>query len=434
MKKLAKILSVVLALSMVLAICIMPASAVSDNTYDEKLTIDVQATLDGTDSSDLKIYKIDVYADSTNSLAALQLFLSWDGSAFQLLRNNKKDAGAITPRNIIIEDPASPFYDGDAYSEYDGEFSGDGVHAESRYALFPYDQAAQADISELSDGALGDTLKGKGYTGVYWNWMTEFTKNLLLVSGGQHRGTESPIGGRQKVLSFYVREKAGATPGTYTLGANEEQFSRVSGTYTWNDNMDSKSIPQGTGMGSLEKEWITINNAKITIGDAATGPKVERAKAEIKMTPTGDGRTVEDDFQFRVVSKISDADWKAYLSNTGSSEDKNCLTQLGFVAYKGTENFDMALAQAAAKAGETQGEYEVATTNYVKYTDGSDAEFAARIDTSKGTCEDATYIAFIKYKDAEGTDQYAFYDAECKTPLKTNYDNYVSQYLGRFGN
>ena len=275
------------------------------------------------------------------------------------------------------------------------------------------------NYDDVADSQFG-SLSKEQYGAIRISWRSNFTKDSLNFLATGDDGRDS------KMFSFCLQVNEGVE-----LTAENAEVGQVVGGMDWTLDYPVNGSLSSKFTGAQSKANITVVNANPA---AVSGPKVERSKAEIKMTPTGDGRTVEDDFQFRVVSKISDADWKAYLSNTGSSsEDKNCLTQLGFVAYKGTENFDMEQAQAAAKAGKTQGEYEVATTNYVKYTDGSDAEFAARIDTSKGTCEDATYIAFIQYKDADGTEQYAFYDAECKTLLKTNYTDYVSQYLGQFG-
>lgn len=162
-----------------------------------------------------------------------------------------------------------------------------------------------------------------------------------------------------------------------------------------------------------------------------TGPVVAKSKAEVKMTPNSP-TTVEDAFQFRVTSVITDADWDTYFANTAAGGN-NAITKLGFVAYKGTAGFDLETAKSVAKGGTAAG-YDVATTTYVqKESDTSDAYFGAIIQiTSAETRSDATYIAYVEYTDAEGATQYAFYDAAQTALLDTNYQTIVDSYLAAY--
>lgn len=175
-----------------------------------------------------------------------------------------------------------------------------------------------------------------------------------------------------------------------------------------------------------------VNNA--VVGEsAAAGPVVDKSKAEVKMTPNS-ATTVEDAFTFRVTSVITDADWDTYFANTGAEgATTNAITALGFVAYKGTEGFDMDTAKAVA-GGATADGYEAATTTYVqKADDASDAYFGARIEiSSAATRSDATYIAFVEYLDADGQPATAFYEASYQALLNTNYATIVSAYLAQF--
>lgn len=160
-----------------------------------------------------------------------------------------------------------------------------------------------------------------------------------------------------------------------------------------------------------------------------TGPVVAKSKSEVKMTPNS-ATTVEDAFQFRVTSVITDADWDTYFANTAAGGN-NAITKLGFVAYKGTDGFNMDTAKAVAMGTTTDANYDVATTDYVqKADDSSDAYFGAIIKiTSAETRSDATYIAYVEYTDAEGATQYAFYDAAQTALLNTNYQSIVDSYL-----
>lgn len=177
---------------------------------------------------------------------------------------------------------------------------------------------------------------------------------------------------------------------------------------------------------------VTAAAAKLTIGEPApAGPVVAKSKAEVKMTPNSP-TTVEDAFQFRVTSVITDADWDTYFANTAAGGN-NAITKLGFVAYKGTAGFDLETAKSVAKGGTAAG-YDVATTTYVqKADDSSDAYFGAIIQiTSAETRSDATYIAYVEYTDAEGATQYAFYDAAQTALLDTNYQTIVDSYLAAY--
>ena len=222
-----------------------------------------------------------------------------------------------------------------------------------------------------------------------------------------------------------------------TLG---EQFVGYNGTASpW--PLGSGDGTWATDIGGAPFDFSTPVTANLTLYTDrelahADGPVVEKSKAQVKMTRTS-ATTVAERFQFRVISKISDADWNAYFANTGSNDpqaaQKNAITELGFVVYKGIQGFDMETAQAAAKAGHDQGDYTVATTNYIRHIDGSDAEFAARIEiTSLASNSDVTYIAFVKYLDADGKEAYAFYETAGTALLSANYDNIVSAYLAAF--
>ena len=435
MRQAKKIFSVMLAAVMLLSVWSITAFAELGET---KVSAEVVATPAGQTSSGLNIYEIGVYVDSTHSLSTLQLNLSYDSSAFQLMRSNKTNDAALVNANMVIvkTDPELAMYDGDIYTAYEGGFMDYGANPKYGYAMFPNDGTAPT-IAKISDGNLGETLLDAGYTGLYWAWMVDYTDNYLLLSGADERNTEainggenftahSPIGGRVKVLTFYLREKEGAEPGEYMVGFNADQTDRLTGTYTVHNDMDSVISSGVTNSKSIQKSMVTYKNAEITIGEA--GPVVAKSKAEVKMTPNSP-TTVEDAFQFRVTSVITDADWDTYFSNTAAGGN-NAITKLGFVAYKGTAGFDLETAKSVAKGGTAAG-YDKAETTYVqKETDSSDAYFGAIIQiTSAETRSDATYIAYVEYTDAEGATQYAFYDAAQTALLDTNYQAIVNAYL-----
>lgn len=162
------------------------------------------------------------------------------------------------------------------------------------------------------------------------------------------------------------------------------------------------------------------------------GPVLTKANSQVKMTATS-ATTVEDAFQFRVISSISAADWDTYFANTGKAgATANAITNVGFVAYKGTTGFNLDTAKAAV-AGTAADGYQVATTDYIQHADGTDAKFGCRIDiTSAETRSDVTYVAFAQYVDASGAAQVVFYDASYEALLATNYTGIVAAYLAAF--
>ena len=161
------------------------------------------------------------------------------------------------------------------------------------------------------------------------------------------------------------------------------------------------------------------------------GPVVAKSRSQVKMTPTSE-TTVADAFLFRVISQITDADWDAYFANTAAG-GTNAIQRLGFVAYKGTDGFDMETAQAVAQ-GTAMEDAALDCTNYIQKTsDTADAYFGARLEiTSEATRSDVTYVGVVEYLDADGRTAYAFYDAAEQAPLNTNYDTIVADYLARY--
>ena len=165
---------------------------------------------------------------------------------------------------------------------------------------------------------------------------------------------------------------------------------------------------------------------------AQAGPVVAKSRAQVKMTVTSE-TTVADAFLFRVISQITDADWDAYFANTAAGGGTNAIQRLGFVAYRGTDGFDMETAQAVAQGTAMEG-YEVAWTNYIQKTsDTADAYFGARLEiTSEATRSDVTYVGVVEYLDADGRTAYAFYDAAEQALLNTNYDTIAADYLAAY--
>lgn len=162
------------------------------------------------------------------------------------------------------------------------------------------------------------------------------------------------------------------------------------------------------------------------------GPKVEKSKAQLKFTANAEKTAVEDNFQLRVTSVITDADWDAYFAGTQAGEATNAIQSVGIVAYKGAA-FDESVAKSLVTNGGSATDYEVARTDYIQKTsDDADAYFGAIVKVAHSTLQnDVTYIGFVEYLDATGTAQVAFYETVGTAALVSNYSTYVTNYLAR---
>ncbi len=423
MKCAKKIISVALVLMLALSAMVLPTSAA-----EPVIKADVVAEYQGQTSGGYDYYKFSVYLDSTLSLSTYQLNITWDNAVWQMLRaTNFADQNAFIANMCIDKNDTNNimYQASDAYATYGGgnwDYGG----SDGGYVLMPGDGTAPT-LAKVSNTNMGAELTEAGYTGLYSTWMIDFTDSYMALSGGSLNGYNSPASGRQMVLSWYMRLKDGVQPGDYEVGFNAKQLYRLTGTYNTEDAVESDLV--GKNFKSIAPEQVTYTNAIVKVGEA--GPVVAKSKAEVKMTPNSP-TTVEDAFQFRVTSVITDADWDTYFANTAAGGN-NAITKLGFVAYKGTAGFDMETAKSVAKGGTAAG-YDKAETTYVqKESDTSDAYFGAIIQiTSAETRSDATYIAYVEYTDAEGAKQYAFYDAALTALLNTNYQTIVDSYLDAY--
>lgn len=432
MKKNAKILSVTLALVLALMAVAIPASAAVPTPT---VKADVVAEYQGKTSGGYDYYKFSVYIDSTLSLNGIQCNVSWDGNAWTLLRaNNKNDATAFNAQVMDRTDPKNVLYKyTDYYDEYGLDGSGNGQWdcdaIGDGYAYLAADGAAPS-IANISDTNLGATLVDAGYEGAYMAWAVPFTDSYLNISGGTVNQANSPDSGRVMVMSWYMRLNDGVAPGRYEVGFNAAQAYRLTAQYNYYDAIASRDI--GLDMGDIPADSVTYTNAIIDVG--TEGPAVAKSKAELKFTLTSP-TTVADPFTLRVTSVITDADWDAYFANTAVADaTTNAIQRLGFVAYRGTDGFDMDTAKAVAQGTATEG-YDVAWTDYIQKTsDTADAYFGARLEiTSVDTRTDVTYVGVVEYLDANNQTAYAFYDAEQEALLDQNYTTYVQQYVDTYG-
>jgi len=238
-----------------------------------------------------------------------------------------------------------------------------------------------------------------------------------------------------ELFSIKLKVKADAADGDYTIAFNEDSFSDYNAYITDSAiNGLYGDVPSDMGLTSCSKMWAFKS---VTIHVGATGPAVAHKKAQVKMT-LNEGKTalaeVADPIQLRVTSVITAADFDAYFSettehNTDTASDKNAITSVGIVAYKGAAaDFDEATAKALVTDGTAAANYASAETDYISNV-GGEYTFGAIIKGSRSDAfaSDVTYLGYVRYLDASGAAQIIFYEAAVtKTITDTTVSNYIA--------
>lgn len=371
MKTSKKVLSVLMALAILVNVFAVFSSAITpDTAIDLTLGVDKDAYAPG-DTVTVTIYE--ETADDITELGFNGNYpIAYDSSVIQTIG----DVDSLDDYNIVAIQPG-----------YDSTISG----------VFAID-SSEIDAAN--------------------NWNAGFMLSLA-DDASTYAVTE-----KVPVLSFQVKIADDAPDGDTVIGINKGSFESYEAYINGYFGI--------TGEESGVAQTNTYACGTVTIHIGAAGPAVEKAKSQVKMTPTS-ATTVADEFSFRVISTITDADWDAYFANTGvDGATTSYITAVGMVAYKGDAfNADTAKAVVAGTAADG---YTAASTDYIcKASDDADATFGAVIKANHSTLtNDVTYMGFVQYVDANGAAQTIFYETAGTAALSSNYDNIVSAYLAAY--
>ncbi len=285
---------------------------------------------------------------------------------------------------------------------------------------------AAATVSKIAGYASNvDTTRHTAFV----NFLGAADTRLGVTAAGGYHMTPAEEGGTRTgaELSFKMTVKADADlVNGNTDVVIPDALSYASGMYFKTTN-GTKTTNLTNAQVNTEASNAMANNP------AAAGPAVSKAKSQVKMTPVS-ATAVADEFSFRVISTITDADWDAYFANTGVADaSTSYITAVGLVAYKGSAAFDADTAKAVV-AGTPANDYAAATTDYIcKAGDDADATFGAVIKLAHSTlANDITYMGFVQYVDASGNAQTIFYETAGTAALSSNYDAIVSSYLAAY--
>ena len=360
----------------------------------------------------------------------------------------KADKTTVNPGDEVqfdmyIDTTLSDFGTGQFVVSYNSKQAAPGASTVAEFRTFNneldywYDPASSGNLNMPGKTALAVATATDG-TKIYASAedIAHFDKAIMIGTkantGNGVTATEgngwTPANAETSLLSFKMKIADSVTPGEEILIGYHSQ--------TWTGKAPKAFIAYSkTGNPKIPYATVDLSEAmvKLTVaGGEVAAPVLTKANSQVKMTATS-ANTVADAFQFRVISSISAADWDTYFANTGKADaTANAITNVGFVAYKGTTGFNLGTAKAAV-AGTAADGYQVATTDYIQHADGTDAKFGCRIDiTSAETRSDVTYVAFAQYLDASGAAQVVFYETSYEALLATNYTGIVAAYLNAF--
>ncbi len=395
-----KISAVLLALTLCISVMVLPATALSGG---EKIGYRIELDKDTYAAGEPVTVSLYLDVDDATELHTGTLLIGINSAAFDVTTNAADTVKATATGNdtftSFYNDPSGVLW---AYlaDKVVTQVQGSNTAAENEL----YDKYIKISITRNMSGSHANAADNKhGLPGSDINADTDpFLQFTLTLKDTLADGAAVNVGITSgSIAKTQTAFKAFSNPGNATTTAN------ITAAQT---NLDAAADTA-------------------TIG--AAGPAVAKYKAQLKMTPTS-ATTVADDFQFRVTSVITDADWDAYLANTpDSSATTNAITAMGIVAYKGAGTFDEATAKALVTDGTAAADYSAAETTYVqKASDDADAYFGAIIKAKHSTMpNDVTYMGFVKYVDAAGDAQVIFYETAQTAALASSYDTYVSQYL-----
>jgi hypothetical protein len=302
------------------------------------------------------------------------------------------------------------------------------TNAPADHGFAPADSQASAYDVSLSEAWVDDTITGMGEAADAGDKL--FGLMIGEIGDAYVASQAAPV----ELFSFKMKVADTAADGEYTINWNASSFSNYVAFIT-----DSTA---GGIYGDVVTDFFPSSTdttmwsfVPATIKVGAAGPVVSFSKAQVKMA-LNEGKTalaeVADPIQLRVTSTITDADWDTYFGNTvdKGTATTSAISSVGIVAYKGAAaDFDEATAKALVTNGTAAANYTAAETTYIqKESDDADAFFGAIIKGSRADAfaSDVTFLGFVKYYDADGNTQVAFYEAAV---TKTITDTTVSDYI-----
>lgn len=284
-----------------------------------------------------------------------------------------------------------------------------------------------ADKGDLAANIKFTPLQG-GYDNKYS--LMNYTEDLLYVNGDtmdEGHGWDSIVGilivsdsvtnfdSSTEVTDYFTYEmtiQPDAPAGEYTIGFNQGSYANYSGfsvdnvmggIYGWGDPDLGENYYGTTQNYGFDNAYCKFK----VVTDEPAGSVVTEKGPQIRYTKTEDG-SFANAYDVRTRATIAAADVEATFGTKDAAALETAITSVGFVYAPAGTAFDTAAAQAAAKAGTSQGGYTVAPVNYIQQDADGSLMFTCLV-TGINTNQTGTGLQTYAYICVNGN--YYFYDA-----------------------
>lgn len=450
MRQFRKSICLVLSLLLLASVCVVPTFAANEalpNGTEDPAKINVKFEVEQVDSAydglltatDNNIYAVTVYAKANYGINVLQVPIHYDKTKFSPIMwadDNPVANGALGYDGWytdIMDDTIYDSVNGQAWNETQ-MLRANGTPATSMGAA-QYIPLGNENAAPMAQRAVYVDSSNEGYaafknglsdnTGITYYFFNNTTNKNAYPNAYQNQLVTDWV----SMITFYFMRNEGVSEAE----AVGSVFGfTVAGAYGTQGALDVSGNARYMTAGYVGSEpGVNYVSNAVVEAEAPAGPAVTLSKQQINMDMDNDG-VITDDFSFRALCEISNDDWNTYFADTAAAGSANAINGVGIVAAD-KASFDLAAAQEAAKAnfadqGADTGAYKVAWTTYIQKVGDASAYFGARIDTTKDSCQDVSYVGVVAYLDAEGAQQFMFFDAAKTVDLKTNYETYRAQY------
>ena len=208
------------------------------------------------------------------------------------------------------------------------------------------------------------------------------------------------------LYTFEMTIQPDAPAGTYTLGYNVSAYETYQSFANDATNGGVYGLYDDYGYGTACNYSFTNCTFEVVTDDVASSIVTEKGP-QIRYTKTEDG-SFANAYDVRTRATIAAADVEATFGTKDAAALETAITSVGFVYAPAGTAFDTAAAQAAAKAGTSQGGYTVAPVNYIQQEADGSLMFTCLV-TGIDTNQTGTGLQTYAYICVNGV--YYFYDA-----------------------
>ena len=326
MKIVRKLLSVVLAISMIIGVVSVMASALAPDT-----AIDMYL------ASDKATYKQgDIITLTVSQQTIPEVGATYNGGVFVIFY----DSNYFEPTTTSIE-------------------------------------AADHNVVGIAPGFLvNDSTVGK-YSGTMPtinNW------NAAVQINAVDDSVDLDCTTRTDLVSIPLKVKADAPNGTTVLGYAEEAYIDYIAYSNDAANGGIQGYDDDYGFGTTYN--YGFNNLTVTIGETAAASIIKDGGSQIRfrgISQTGTAADYQGEFDVRTVAKISEADFAAKFTDEATAIEK--ITDIGFVYARTSKvaDFNLETAKQVAQGADIAG-YTKKQISHIQHTAGNDYQFTCLVE------------------------------------------------------